>query len=195
MTLIESQLPIGVLITVTSKQNLPNVVVSKHGALTMITPLSPSPSGILTGIDLFSVIASAALIATGSSYMAISVPFLIVAVFVLQHFYLRTSRQMRLLDLECKSPLYSHFLDTVKGLATVQAFGWEDDFRTKNLRLLDISQQPHYLLYCIQRWLTLALDLIVAAEAVILVSLAVFLRHSTNVGLLGVSLNSVLSRS
>ncbi|PYI06874.1 multidrug resistance-associated protein [Aspergillus sclerotiicarbonarius CBS 121057] len=160
MTLIESQLPIGVLITVT---------------------------------NLFSAIASAALIATGSSYMAISVPFLIVAVFVLQHFYLRTSRQIRLLDLESKSPLYSHFLDTVKGLATIQAFGWEEDFRMKNLRLLDVSQRPYYLLYCIQRWLTLALDLIVAAEAVILVSLAVFLRHSTNVGLLGVSLNNVLT--
>ncbi|PWY94818.1 multidrug resistance-associated protein [Aspergillus sclerotioniger CBS 115572] len=160
MTLIESQLPVGVLIAVT---------------------------------NLFSAVASAALIATGSSYMAITVPFLIIAVLVLQHFYLRTSRQMRLLDLESKSPLYSHFLDTVKGLATIQAFGWEDDFRTKNLRLLDNSQRPHYLLYCIQRWLTLALDLIAAAEAVILVSLAVFLRHSTNVGLLGVSLNNVLT--
>ncbi|PWY72973.1 multidrug resistance-associated protein [Aspergillus heteromorphus CBS 117.55] len=144
-------------------------------------------------IDLFSSIASAALIATGSSYMAISVPFLVLAVFILQHFYLRTSRQLRLLDLESKSPLYSHFLDTIKGLASIQAFGWEERFRAKNLKLLDVSQRPYYLLFCIQRWLTLALDLIVASEAVVLVCLAVFLRHSTNVGLLGVSLNNILS--
>ncbi|KAI2695411.1 hypothetical protein CBS147332_9340 [Penicillium roqueforti] len=160
MTLVESQLPIGVLITVS---------------------------------NLFSSIASAALIATGSEYMAISLPFLIFAVFLLQHVYLKTSRQLRLLDLESRSPLYSHFLDTVEGLATIQAFGWEEDFQNKNSRLLDVTQRTYYMLNCIQGWLNLVLDLIVAAEAIIVVSLAVFLRQKTSVGLLGVSLNSILS--
>ncbi|KAJ6006036.1 multidrug resistance-associated protein [Penicillium sp. IBT 35674x] len=151
MTLIESQLPIGVLITVSNVFML------------MIK-------------DLFSSIASAALIATGSKYMAISLPFL-----------------LRLLDLESRSPLYSHFLETVEGLATIQAFGCEEDFQNKNLKLLDVTQRTYYMLNCIQRWLNLVLDLIVAAEAIVVVSLAVFLRHKTSVGLLGVSLNSILS--
>ncbi|KAJ5907320.1 multidrug resistance-associated protein [Penicillium taxi] len=160
MTLIESDLPVGILITVS---------------------------------NLFSSIANAALIATGSKYMAISVPFLLISLFLLQHFYLKTSRQLRLLDLESRSPLYSHLLDTVEGLATIQAFGWEADFRIANSKLLDATQRTYYMLNCIQRWLTLVLDLIVAAEAVIVVSLAVSLRHITSVGLLGVSLNSILA--
>ncbi|KAJ5371907.1 P-loop containing nucleoside triphosphate hydrolase protein [Penicillium concentricum] len=160
MTLIETDLPIGILVTVS---------------------------------NLFSSIADAALIATGSKYMAISVPFLIISVCLLQHFYLKTSRQVRLLDLESKSPLYSHLLDTVEGLATIQAFGWEADFRTANSILLDATQRTYYMLHCTQRWLTLVLDLVVAAEAVIVVTLAVSLRHTTSVGLLGVSLNSVLA--
>ncbi|KAJ5817100.1 P-loop containing nucleoside triphosphate hydrolase protein [Penicillium robsamsonii] len=160
MTLIESDLPIGILITVS---------------------------------NLFSSIADAALIATGSKYMAISVPFLVISVCLLQHFYLKTSRQLRLLELESKGPLYSHLLDTVQGLATIQAFGWEAEFRTTNSTLLDVTQRTYYMLHCIQRWLTLVLDLIVAAEAVIVVTLAVSLRHTTSVGLLGVSLNSVLA--
>ncbi|KGO68014.1 ABC transporter, transmembrane domain, type 1 [Penicillium italicum] len=159
MTLVETDLPVGILITVS---------------------------------NLFASIASAALIATGSKYMAISVPFLIIAVYLLQHFYLKTSRQLRLLDLESRSPLYSHLLDTIEGLATIQAFGWEADFRIANSTLLDVTQRTYYMLNCIQRWLTLVLDLIVAAEAVIVVSLAVSLRHTTSVGLLGVSLNSIL---
>ncbi|KAE8312243.1 P-loop containing nucleoside triphosphate hydrolase protein [Aspergillus transmontanensis] len=142
--------------------------------------------------DLFSSIAGAALIATGSKYMAISVPFLIGFVCFLQHFYLKTSRQLRLLDLESRSPLYSHLLDTVEGLATIQAFGWEVDFRKANSTFLDVTQRTYYMLNCIQRWLKLVLDLVVAAEAVIVVSLAVALRHTTSVGLLGVSLNSIL---
>ena len=126
--------------------------------------------------------------------MSITTLFLIIAVFILQHFYLRTSRQLRLLDLETKSPLYSHFLESINGLTTIQAFGWQQKFIEKNHKLLDNSQRPYYLLYCIQRWLTLVLDLIVAAEAVILVCMAITLRGSSNVGLLGVSLNNVLCK-
>lgn len=124
--------------------------------------------------------------------MAISVPLLILAVWALQHVYLRTSRQLRLLDLEARGPLYSHFMETLTGLVTIRAFGWERHFREQNFKQLDYSQRPYYLLYCIQRWLNLVLDLIVGAEAVLVVGLAIWLRSSTSVGLLGVSLNNVL---
>lgn len=126
--------------------------------------------------------------------MAASVPVLIITVWSLQHIYLRTSRQLRLLDIEAKSPLYSHFLESLGGLITIRSFGWEPQFQNRNAVLLDDSQRPYYLLYCIQRWLTLVLDLIVGAEAVLVVGLAVGLRHSTSPGLLGVSLNNVMCK-
>ena len=124
--------------------------------------------------------------------MAATVPLLIAVIWVLQHVYLRTSRQLRLLDLEARSPLYSHFLETLSGLSTIRAFGWEVENKEQNKRLLDFSQRPYYLLYCVQRWLNLVLDLIVAAEAVVVVGLALGLRTSTTAGLLGVSLNNIL---
>lgn len=132
--------------------------------------------------------------ASGSTYMAASVPFLVASVWGIQHVYLRTSRQLRMLDLEAKSPLYSHFLESVSGLSTIRAFGWNASFNAINAKLLDRSQQPYYLLYCVQRWLNLVLDCIVAAEAVLVVGLAVGLRGSTSPGLLGVSLNNVLCK-
>ncbi len=61
-----------------------------------------------------------------------------------------------------------------------------------NARRLDDSQRPYYLLFCIQRWLALVLDLIFAAMAIIVVALATSLRHSTSPGFLGVSLNNIL---
>lgn len=45
---------------------------------------------------------------------------------------------------------------------------------------------------CIQRWLNLALDLLVASLAVIVISLAVGLRGSTTGGQVGIALNVVL---
>ncbi|PSR78566.1 hypothetical protein BD289DRAFT_118215 [Coniella lustricola] len=47
----------------------------------------------------------AAVVATSAPYLAISYPFLCAVLWLIQNFYLKTSRQLRLLDLEAKSPL------------------------------------------------------------------------------------------
>lgn len=93
---------------------------------------------------MYNVIAGAALIASGANYVAASIPFCIVAIFFIQKFYLRTSRQMRHLDLEAKSPLYRLFTETAAGIMTVRAFGWKIDMANENLRLLEHSQKPYY---------------------------------------------------
>lgn len=51
------------------------------------------------------------------------------------------------MDLECKSPLYSNFLETLDGLATIRAFGWQRYATAVNNERLDVSQRPYYLLY------------------------------------------------
>ena len=57
---------------------------------------------------------------------------------------------------------------------------------------LDKSQQPAYILLCLQRWLSVVLDLMVAAIATSLIALAVFLEGSTTAGQIGMALNIVL---
>lgn len=61
----------------------------------------------LTNLSLyvFSSLGQAAVIATSSPYLAITYPCILALLYFIQKFYLRTSRQMRLLDLETKSPL------------------------------------------------------------------------------------------
>lgn len=54
---------------------------------------------------VFECLGMAAVIATASPYLAITYPFLAAVLYGLQKFYLQTSRQIRLLDLEAKSPL------------------------------------------------------------------------------------------
>ncbi|KAJ5203400.1 ABC transporter integral membrane type 1 [Penicillium cf. viridicatum] len=105
-------------------------------------------------------------------------------------FYLRTSRQIRYLDLEAKSPLFSSFLETCDGIATIRGFGWQENFRQLNMHLTDESQKPFYLMYSIQCWLTLVLNLIVVGIVVVLVILAIELRNTSG-GALGVALNNV----
>lgn len=61
-------------------------------------------------LDCFSVLAMAAVLASSSPWLALSYPVILAILWCIQRFYLRTSRQLRLLDLEAKSPLYTHFL-------------------------------------------------------------------------------------
>lgn len=97
------------------------------------------------------------------------------------------------MDIEAKSPLYTQFLESLNGLATLRAFGWQQDNIKLNNRLLDDSQRPFYLLFMVQRWLTLVMDLIGMALAVMVVGLAVAQRGSASPGFAGVSLVNIIS--
>ena len=137
-------------------------------------------------------LAQIVLIGVSSVYAAISFPIWFVSLYFIQKFYLRTSRQLRFLDLEAKSPLYSQFTEILAGLATVRAFGWQSALEKHNRHMLDRSQRPFYLLYTVQRWLQLVLDLLVAAVAVMLMSLVVGLRGSLNGAYVGIALLNVI---
>lgn len=143
----------------------------------------------------FGVLARAGLLAASSYYVAISFPFLAALYYLLQRGYLRTSRQLRLLDLEEKAPVYTQFLETLAGISTIRAFGWQKQAVLKNHELVDRSQKPFYLLIMVQRWLVLVLDLTTTALALLIVGFSVKLRGSVPVGLTGVSLVQLISLS
>lgn len=64
------------------------------------------PNALLNAlINIAMALGQAAVIVTASPYIAISYPFLLALMWAIQKFYLRTSRQLRILDLETKSPL------------------------------------------------------------------------------------------
>ncbi|KAJ5246170.1 P-loop containing nucleoside triphosphate hydrolase protein [Penicillium chermesinum] len=132
----------------------------------------------------------------GSSYVtAAIIPICIIAVYYVAKFYVRTSRQVRLLDIETKAPLFSHFLETISGLSSIRAYGWTEEYRRLSRTTLDNSQRPFYLLFCIQSWLNLVLDLIVAAIAVTVIAIALALRGNSSLGLLGIALFNIVNFS
>lgn len=86
-------------------------------------------------------------------------------------------------------------METLSGISTIRAFGWQKQAILKNHQLVDRSQRPFYLLIMVQRWLVLVLDLITTALALLVVGFAVNLRGSVSVGLAGVSLVQLISMS
>ena len=152
-------------------------------------------AGLILANNFFMAIIQAIFVCISASYFSIVLPLVLLVMYVLQKFYLRTSRQIRLMDLEAKAPLYTNFLETLSGLVTIRAFGWTKDMEKRNMALLDASQRPFYLLYCIQRWLILVINLLVAALAVILVALIVTFRHRADAGFVGLALINIMSFS
>lgn len=126
-------------------------------------------------------------------YLSISLPIIGVILYYVQRYYLRTSRQVRLLCIETRAPIYGHFLDTIRGTSTIRAFGWETSWRKQYEKIFDESQRPFYMLLTIQQWLTLMMDLLVWVIAVALVTTAMLLRSSTSAGELGIALNIILT--
>jgi ATP-binding cassette, subfamily C (CFTR/MRP), member 1 len=160
-----------------------------------------------------SFIAQAGIAIAAVGYFAASLPIILGLIYLIQRFYLRTSRQLRVLEwvrlrgferfesatdilsarIEAKAPLFTHFGESLSGLITIRAFGWVKPYENKSLHLLDTAQRPYYLLLCIQRWLVLVLNLVIAGMAILLMGLAVALRGKINPGLLGVALVMMMS--
>ncbi|KAF2004654.1 P-loop containing nucleoside triphosphate hydrolase protein [Amniculicola lignicola CBS 123094] len=141
---------------------------------------------------LLSVISTLGIVLAATPPIAAIIPFLGLAGYLIQRVYLRTSRQVRLMDLEAKAPLCTHFLESLAGIVTIRAFGWSSAYRKKNKRHLDDSQVPFYLLFAIQNWLGLVLELMVAGLVTFLVALAVGLRSKVDAGFLGLALVSAM---
>jgi ATP-binding cassette, subfamily C (CFTR/MRP), member 1 len=146
-------------------------------------------------VAFFGCAAKVIIVAVFSQYLAAAVPFIGVIVFYLQKFYLQTSRQVRLLEIEAKAPLFTHFLESKAGTSTIRAFRWQAEYRMRNRRHTDTSQQPAYLQNCIQQCLTFILDLIVAILTTILVTVTVVWKDRFDAGSIGVSLVTIVAFS
>lgn len=149
-----------------------------------------------TSDTLITGIIQIVLIAVASKPALCAVPVVLIVLYMVQHFYLRTSKQLRLQELEAKAALVTKIAETSSGagLSTIRAHGWSDITRTKFLEKLDRSQEPLYLLYAIQRWLQLVLNLVVAGIVVVVLGACIALKSSNKVsaGAAGVAfLNAV----
>ncbi|PYI01951.1 P-loop containing nucleoside triphosphate hydrolase protein [Aspergillus sclerotiicarbonarius CBS 121057] len=129
-------------------------------------------------------LAQVIIVASSFPYLFIAFPILFILVLAIQRFYLRTSRQVRAMDIEAKSPLLTHFLETITGLHTMRAFNWQQRSQSSYHSLLSESQRPYYQRFMVQRWLNLVLDMVSAGVAILVVGLAITLpTRSTVVGL------------
>ncbi|OAA69111.1 ABC transporter, transmembrane domain, type 1 [Cordyceps fumosorosea ARSEF 2679] len=135
------------------------------------------------------------IISSGATYAAPIIPFFLLVLFLIQHFYLRTSRQLRILELDSSKNLVRHSTESATGVEHIRALQLEEDFVGQFYLMLDEAQKPVYFLYAIQQWLTSAMDFVTATAAVCVVSLALNFKKSTSATAMGLALLGLISFS
>ncbi|KAH7101139.1 P-loop containing nucleoside triphosphate hydrolase protein [Auriculariales sp. MPI-PUGE-AT-0066] len=128
-------------------------------------------------------------------WIAIALPVMLYIYYYIQAFYLATSRQFQRLEMSSKTPLFRSFNTGISGLVTIRAFGAEELIAKQTASHLDSSQLPMYYRYAGIRFLRTMLAYCTLVIAVLVASLAVGLRSSTNAGFLGVALSQLVSLS
>ncbi|KAF1798871.1 P-loop containing nucleoside triphosphate hydrolase protein [Mucor lusitanicus] len=146
---------------------------------------------------LFSVISTVCIIAFSTPlFMVLVVPLGIIYIYV-QRYYLATSRELKRLDSVGKSPIYSHFQETISGVSTIRAYEQQKRFMFENEGKLDDNQRAYFPSISCNRWLAVRLEflgsIIILAAALFAVIGVVYGSSKIDAGLVGLSVSYALS--
>ncbi|GLH14517.1 Multidrug resistance protein homolog 65 [Gryllus bimaculatus] len=113
----------------------------------------------------------------------------------LQNHYRLTSRELKRLSSLSLSPVYSHFNETVMGLATIRAFRAIPRFKRENEEHLEANQKCQLASQAASQWLGLRLQLIGVAMVTGIGIIAVVQHQfdAADAGLIGLALSYALS--
>ena len=126
--------------------------------------------------------------------MLFLVPIFIVYTFI-QRYYVATSRQLARLDSATKSPIFSHFSETLTGVSTIRAYESQQRFIKRMHKNMDDNNIYVLIANYSDRWLGLRLDLIGNIITALAALFAVFSRYTLSPGLVGLSISLSLSIS
>ncbi|KAG0301522.1 hypothetical protein BGZ98_008272, partial [Dissophora globulifera] len=120
--------------------------------------------------------------------------FLISILFVIMALlYLRSSRELKRIESITKSPIFSHFGESLSGVSTIRAYGQEKRFQHENLELLDEHNRPFFYLWVCNRWLSIRVDTLSALVSFFAGLLIVINREHLDAGAAGLSLSYSLT--
>ncbi|KAH0623848.1 hypothetical protein JD844_007017 [Phrynosoma platyrhinos] len=139
------------------------------------------------------IVSTLVIICLATPYFAIIMLPLGLIYYFVQQFYVSTSRQLRRLDSVTRSPIYSHFNETVSGLSVIRAYGHQERFLQHNEKIVDINQKSVYSWIVSNRWLAVRLEFVGNLVIFFAALLAVFAKNSLNSGIVGLSISSALN--
>ncbi|XP_012659115.1 canalicular multispecific organic anion transporter 1 [Otolemur garnettii] len=125
-------------------------------------------------------------------FIVVIIPLGIIYVSV-QMFYVATSRQLKRLDSVTRSPIYSHFSETVSGLPVIRAFEHQQRFLNHNEMEIDNNQKCVFSWIVSNRWLAVRLELVGNLIVFCSALMIVIYRHTLSGDIVGFVLSNALN--
>ncbi|NXA04426.1 MRP3 protein, partial [Sapayoa aenigma] len=151
------------------------------------------PSTILMFLGTFftSLSTMIVIIASTPLFAVVIVPLAILYFFV-QRFYVATSRQLKRLESVSRSPIYSHFSETVSGASVIRAYRRVKAFIDISDLKVDENHKSYYPGIVSNRWLGIRVEFVGNCIVLFAALFAVIGRNSLNAGLVGLSVSYAL---
>ncbi|KAE8283707.1 Multidrug resistance-associated protein 1 [Larimichthys crocea] len=142
--------------------------------------------------SMFNVLAACVVILVATPLVAIIIPFLGLLYFFVQRFYVASSRQLKRLESVSRSPIYTHFNETLLGTSVIRAFGEQERFICESDQRVDHNQKAYYPSIVANRWLAVRLEFVGNFIVTFAALFAVIARESLSPGIMGLSISYAL---
>ncbi|XP_059938247.1 ATP-binding cassette sub-family C member 3 isoform X2 [Mesoplodon densirostris] len=131
------------------------------------------------------------IVASTPLFAVVILPLAVLYLFV-QRLYVATSRQLKRLESVSRSPIYSHFLETVTGSSVIRAYGRSQDFEAISDAKVDTNQRSCYPYMASNRWLGVRVEFVGNCVVLFTALFAVIGRSSLSPGMVGLSVSYAL---
>ncbi|XP_042247990.1 multidrug resistance-associated protein 1 isoform X1 [Thunnus maccoyii] len=142
--------------------------------------------------SMFNVMGSCVIILIATPLVSIIIPFLGLLYFFVQRFYVASSRQLKRLESVSRSPIYTHFNETLLGTSVIRAFGEQERFIRESDNRVDRNQKAYYPSIVANRWLAVRLEFVGNCIVSFAALFAVIARESLSPGIMGLSISYAL---
>ena len=137
--------------------------------------------------SLFWVISTAIVITVLIPFSAIVVVPAVILFTILYHYYRRACVELQRLDATTRSPVQTHFRESLDGLASIHLFGQRDRFVKKNVYLVNNNQKAVYAFVSANCWFGIRIQAISALITFTVSFCAWVLRNNIDPGLVGLA--------
>lgn len=146
-------------------------------------------------MTIFNVISTLVVIVWATPWAGAAFAILSVIYFFVLRFYISTSRQLKRLDSASRSPIYSHFQESIQGASSIRAYGVVDKFIEQNQQRVDEHLKAQFPSVVSNRWLAVRLEMVGNLIVLSAAGAAVYFRDSTGLsaGLVGLSVSYALN--
>ena len=154
------------------------------------------PESLRKSLKFICQVLSILLVISGvTPWFILSMIPLFIIYFLIRRYFIASMRQMKRVDSVSKSPIFSHFAESLRGVETIRAYKAQGMFIKSMHGKVDNNLMYYYPINIANRWLALRLDIIKNCVIALATFFAVIQRGTLSSGFAALSITYALNVS